>query len=382
MYVLAALSGRGVVCSSERFGCKLGVMDVFGDKDCLISAPFWRHIGTCFPGQTGIDSNKFLNSLSVFKICGFKGLIIGSGFEGKYDILRQANEILPLYANSLSVFKCLENPELFFETLKLLEVPFPQVNFSAESFEDVGFDWILKDLGSSGGYGIKKKFGRKSKSSEYFQKQLPGTAVSLSFFADGQHVMPLGYSKPVTSEQSNLPFVFCGLDGPVELNDSIDQEALRISKLIMQKFKLRGFNGIDFLVSDKSVHFLDLNPRITASFEILQESHSFCFFDRHIHLTSDISGNTHIPESFPAMQKKIISGFRIIYAKSDFYMNENCQESLFNNKFLINIPNRKYFFKKYEPVCSVFLRGNSILGLQKALDEKVQFVYNKLSQVT
>ena len=52
--------------------------------------------------------------------------------------------------------------------------------------------------------------------------------------------------------------------------------------------------------------------------------------------------------------KKIISGFRVIYAQSDFYMNEHFQESLFNNKFLINIPNKKYFFKKYEPVCSVF----------------------------
>ena len=382
MYVLAALSGRGVVCSSQRFGCKLGLMDVFGDKDCLISVPFWRHIGTCFPGHIGIDSKKFLNSLSVFKVNGFKGLVMGAGFEGKYDTLRQANEILPLYANSISVFKCLENPIIFFETLKLLKVPFPQVNFSANSFEDLGHDWILKDLGSSGGCGIKKNFGRKSKRSEYFQKQLQGTAVSLSFFADGQNVMPLGYSKPVTTKQSNLPFVFCGLDGPVELNDSIDQEALRISKLIVQKFKLRGFNGIDFLASDKAVHFIDLNPRITASFEILQESHSFCFFDRHIHLTSDILSNTCIPESFPTMQKKIISGFRIIYAESDFYMNEHFQESLFNNKFLTNIPNRKYFFKKYEPVCSVFLRSSSIMELQRALDDKVDFVYNKLSQLT
>ena len=302
MYVLAALSGRGVVCSSQKFGYKLGVMDVFGDKDCQISAAFWRHIGTCFPGQTCIDSEKFLNSLMVFKINGFKGLVIGSGFEGKYDLLRQANEILPLHASCLSVFKYLENPVSFFEALNLLEIPFPQVNLSADSFEDLGPDWILKDLSSSGGLGIKKKSGRKSKSSEYFQKQLPGTAVSLSFFADGQNVVPLGYSKPVTTKQSNLPFVFCGLDGPIELIDSVAQEALKISKLIVHKFKLRGFNGIDFLVSDKSVYFLDLNPRITASFEILQESHSFCFFEKHIHLTRDILGNTCISESAP-MQK-------------------------------------------------------------------------------
>ena len=105
MYVFATLSGRGVVCSSQKFGYKLGVMDVFGDKDCLMAAAFWRNIATCFPGQTGIDSKKFLNSLLVFKNHGFKGLVIGSGFEGKYDALRQANEILPLYANSLSVFK-------------------------------------------------------------------------------------------------------------------------------------------------------------------------------------------------------------------------------------------------------------------------------------
>ena len=197
-----------------------------------------------------------------------------------------------------------------------------------------------------------------------------------------KNVVPLGYSKPVATSQRNLPFVFCGLDGPIELIDSVAQEALKISKLIVHKFKLRGYNGIDFLVSDRSVQFLDLNPRITASFEILQESHSFCFFEKHIHLTSDIPGNTCISESFPAMQKKIISGFRVIYAESDFYMNEPFQESLFNNKFLINIPNRKYFFRKYEPVCSVFLRNNSVLDLQRALDDKVDFVYNKISQLT
>ena len=60
-----------------------------------------------------------MNSLSGFKINGFRGLIIGSGFEGKYDVLRKANEIMPLHANYLSVFKCLENPILFFEILKL-----------------------------------------------------------------------------------------------------------------------------------------------------------------------------------------------------------------------------------------------------------------------
>ena len=382
MYVYASLSGRGVVCSSQRFGCKLGVMDVFGDKDCLTSAIFWRHIGTRFPEPTGIDSKNFLNALSVFKVNGFKGLVIGSGFEGKHHLLREANEILPLYANPLSVFKCLENPILFFEKLKLLKVPFPQVNLSAGSLEDLGPGWIMKDLGSSGGRGNKELFGRKSKSSEYFQKQFPGMAVSLSFFADGQNVMPLGYSKTVTTKQSNLPFVFCGLDGPIELNHSIDQEALRFSKVIAQTFKLRGFNGIDFLVSDNSVYFLDLNPRITASFEILQESYSFSFFEKHIHLTRGIPCNARIPENFSAIKKKIISGFRIIYAGSDFYMNERCQESLFNNKFLTNIPNKKYFFKKHEPVCSVFLRSNSILELQRALDDKVDFIHNKIAQLT
>ena len=52
---------------------------------------------------------------------------------------------------------------MFFETLKLLEVPFPQVNFSADSFEDLGSDWILKDLGSSGGRGIKKNLEENPK---------------------------------------------------------------------------------------------------------------------------------------------------------------------------------------------------------------------------
>ena len=74
-------------------------MDVFGDKDCTNAAAVWRNIGTCFPDQIGVDGKKFLNSLSSLKINGFRGLIIGSGFEGKYDVLRKANEIMPLYFN-------------------------------------------------------------------------------------------------------------------------------------------------------------------------------------------------------------------------------------------------------------------------------------------
>ena len=41
MFVVASISGSGVVCSTKRFGFKLGALDVFGDKD----ADGWRAEG-------------------------------------------------------------------------------------------------------------------------------------------------------------------------------------------------------------------------------------------------------------------------------------------------------------------------------------------------
>ena len=72
-----------------------------------------------------------------------------------------------------------------------------------------------------------------------------------------------------------------------------------------------------------------------------------------------------------------------IFSIDDTYKNKliNLFDCDYNNQF-DHLHNRKYFFKKYEPVCSIFLRSNSILALQRALDEKVDFVYNKISQLT
>ena len=76
--MLASLSGRGVVCASQRFDCKLGVMDVFGDKDCTNAAAVWHHIGTCFPDQTGVNSKKFLSV--IFRLDD-TGLISSQNYE-------------------------------------------------------------------------------------------------------------------------------------------------------------------------------------------------------------------------------------------------------------------------------------------------------------
>ena len=381
MYAVASLSGGGVVCSSKRFGLELGALDVFGDKDCLNAAIHWIDIGKTKPGQHEIDDEKFIDSLLTLKILGFKGLIIGSGFEGNYIILRKAKEIMPLFANSIAIFEQLESPKFFFETLKSLKIPFPKIFIPSDRFSGKGTDWIIKDLRSSGGLGIRKLSAKKLKTSEYVQKKLSGTVISLSFFADGKNFHPVGFSELISKKQDHLPFVFCGLEGPIELDDGICRDALRICKLLVNKFKLKGFNGIDLIVADGTVYFLELNPRLTSSFEVLQKSYDFCFIKEHIRLTNENSINKCFLHNCLPNKNNLISGFRIIYAEEDFTVDERIQNKIFDPNFVQNIPNNKYFFKKYEPVCSVFLSGQNLLDLKAALDNKVNYLYSKLSQL-
>ena len=181
--------------------------------------------------------------------------------------------------------------------------------------------------------------------------------------------------------QDDLPFVFCGLEGPVRVDEKVRMQVLQICKRLVQTFHLKGFNGIDLVVSQSTVYFLELNPRITASFCLLQESYEFCFLDEHIRLTSESASYNHVDDSFLQFKNETVAGFRIIYAKKDFQMDEMFQKRLFKYDFIIDIPRKKYWFKKHDPICSVFLKSDSLSKLEATLNSKVEFVYSKLARV-
>ena len=110
--------------------------------------------------------------------------------------------------------------------------------------------------------------------------------------------------------------------------------------------------------------------------------YDFCFIKEHIRLTNEDLVNNYLQSKLLPKQNNIISGFRVIYAKSDCLIDECMQDQLFDPNFVKNIPNKKYFFKKHEPVCSVFLSGYNLLKLQIALDNKVNYLCSKLFQLT
>jgi predicted ATP-grasp superfamily ATP-dependent carboligase len=135
--------------------------------------------------------------------------------------------------------------------------------------------------------------GERRRPGEFLQARLDGAAGSIAFVAAGGEARLLGATTllDTTGPDAGIaalaapPFRYAGnIAGPMDA--MLPPEALRLleraASRITARFELRGLNGIDYVLTDRGPVVLEVNPRFTASMEILEECLGESFIDRHL----------------------------------------------------------------------------------------------------
>jgi predicted ATP-grasp superfamily ATP-dependent carboligase len=78
------------------------------------------------------------------------------------------------------------------------------------------------------------------------------------------------------------PFAYCGSIGPVELPDSTLAQFIAIGQCLAAEFNLTGLIGIDTIISNDRVFVIEVNPRYTASVEVLERALNRSLLGEHI----------------------------------------------------------------------------------------------------
>jgi predicted ATP-grasp superfamily ATP-dependent carboligase len=153
---------------------------------------------------------------------------------------------------------------------------------------ELGFPLIFKPVDGVGCCGLSvvrdksqiaaavNRVMRES-SSGYFiaQRLVKGVAASVSLISTEDEALPVTLNKQaVTLAPPNLDSSYNG--GFVPLHHSLEKEALRAARTAVEFFKgVRGYVGVDVILTRKEPVVVEVNPRLTTSYVGLREVVNF-----------------------------------------------------------------------------------------------------------
>ena len=310
---IIAASGRQLAQIAGKAGLQLVVVDSFLDRDT-------RHISALnrieeSPKKdlaTSTCNLKLLprNNEPIVLDNQPTGLIVGGGYESRlpqFEKLCQSKNIL-FCGTSASCVRDLFQHNKINACLDRLGINFEPFLSRSEMEKSIGergfqFDHVCKRLQSAGGQSVHRcnsdeDFSKYKNTDKIYQKIIRGKPISGLFCASpirieqatpdltakhikekrldlhARPVRTLGVTEQLIGEAfcSASPFQYCGSISGLAIASKEENQIQEIAQGIANEFGLRGVFGIDFIQNEKGVWPVDINPRFTASSEIVQRA--------------------------------------------------------------------------------------------------------------
>ena len=217
--------------------------------------------------------------------------------------------------------------------------------------------WLRKPVLSGGGHGITFWRGQASPSRGFvLQEYMPGLACSASFVANGRECVVVGLSEQLVGrpEFGAYGFHYCGnllpLDAARGLSTGrrILNQVQKLAAFITQEFRLVGVNGMDLVLNENQVCLTEINPRYTASMELIERAYGLPMFDLHVRAV--VQGE--LPEFGLAtrLSDGPFYGKAILYAEKDVVAANTCS---WLERGIRDVPVGGESLPKGGPICTV-----------------------------
>lgn len=285
--LIVGVSVRGVAESAVRSGLqhRIVAVDHFGDFDLGLFCTY-RAIkrDLNLPYDPG-----YLIQASAGQT--FDGLMYVANLENYPSVVEAVAAGKPILGNDPAVLASVRDPARFFEFLARGGIPAPKIAFHSKP-PDLDSDtiWLRKPLRSGGGHGIAvHRPGDPLEPGYFLQECLDGLPCGAVFAADGRDACLLGISEQLIgrNEFGADGFRYCGsILGPIgvrpaEWGDLVER-IRRIVRAVTREFHLVGVNGIDFILKGQIVYPIEINPRYTASMELIEWAYRLNIFQTHL----------------------------------------------------------------------------------------------------
>src|SRR5215831_9765171 len=281
MHVLiAGVSCRAAAESAARAGFEITAIDAFADLDQhpsvrAVSVP--RDIGGRFTPAAAARAARSFDCDSVVYL---------SSFENHPRAVTSLSAGRLLWGNPPSVLRRVRDP---FEVARALRKRGHAVLSIRVTPARTG-RWLLKPVLSGGGSRVRAwRPGWRVPRGFYLQEFVEGTPGSIVFVAARGRAVPIGVSGQLAGAPAfgATGFKYCGSilaaagDAQFARDTALVRSASALARTIAEEFELLGVNGLDFVARDGVPYAIEVNPRWTASMELVERAYEFSVFGAH-----------------------------------------------------------------------------------------------------
>lgn len=176
-------------------------------------------------------------------------------------------------------------------------------------------------------------------------------------------------------------FSYAGSIGPIAVSHRTRELLQQIGDTLAREAELLGLFGIDFILADNIPWLVELNPRYTASVEVLEQALGRALLAEH---ATACGHRTEIVRERPTQTR--IVGKQIVYATRD--LTASSWESLFQTErnasespLIADIPALGSCIAKHWPICTVFAEANSVEQCRSVLADRRLRVLNSMRDI-
>jgi predicted ATP-grasp superfamily ATP-dependent carboligase len=257
-------SARAAVMSLARAGFSAWAVDLFADRDLRRLAPSAR-----------CPADRYPDALPELAAAFPPGPVLYTGgLENHPEVVRRLAEARPLWGNPPDVLERARDPLLIADTLHGEGFGYPRV-LPADSPPPAVGSWLRKPRSGAGGSGIRLATPAERPDSRfYFQEFIPGRAMSAVFASTRARTTLLGVTEQLIGESwlHTRPFRYAGNIGPVPLTSELASELTLLGYRLSKRAHVRGLWGVDFILHEDRPVVVEVNPRYTASVEVIEHS--------------------------------------------------------------------------------------------------------------
>lgn len=307
--LIVGASARAAAFSALRAGLRPWCVDLFADVDLQ-----QRCAVTRLTGHYPEGFRRFLDS-------DLPGpWMYTGGLENHPRFVQRMARRRPLWGNAETALARCRDPQYVASLLRSAGMPAPAMAPAVESAPARG-RWLLKPRKSASGAGIRfwtpgecRRQGRDV----YLQEFIEGESLALLFLADGQTAHLLGVTRQLVGEPwlHAAPFRYCGSIGPLGASRIQHPSLTALGHALACECLLKGLFGVDGVLRDGVFWPVEINPRYTASVEVLEYAAGKRMLDFHAHV---FTHRRLPPLSPPAVPGNRTIGKAILFARDDLH---------------------------------------------------------------
>jgi hypothetical protein len=361
--LIAGIATRGFAESAARAGYEVIALDGFGDLDLRARARTVRMARAAgrFSPRAAVRAARTIARDAVCYV---------ASFENHPRAVRALARQGTLWGNSPTVLARVRDPVRLARAFAARGFAAPAVRLTS-STPPADYAWLVKPRASGGGGGITPLRRRhRVPAGHYLQQRITGLAGSIVFAADGSRAVPLGLSLQLAGERAfgAEGFRYCG-SILARVEAGVRAIAIRLAAAVTEDFGLVGVNGLDFVAAGGVPYPLEVNPRYTASMELVERATGVSIFEIHARACA---GALPAADLAAALAPGAI-GKAIVYARRAVTAPDT--RAWLEDDTVRDVPTPGARIARGQPICTVFARGTDAARCRAALAQRARALY-------